>query len=147
MPATRSNSENPNPTNPTNRPEMPLYEYECDNGHRFEVIVKFSDPPLEKCTKCGAPAHKLMSAPAFQLKGTGWYITDYARKDSKDPKDTKKTDDSKGTKETTETKESNQSKDAKAEKAEKAEKTTKTEASSETSKPSKDATPAKSDST
>ena len=83
---------------------MPLYEYECDRGHRFERIVKFSDPPLETCPECGAPVHKLMSSPAIQFKGTGWYITDYARKsgdtgggkggetkssDSKDSKDTK----------------------------------------------------------
>ena len=57
---------------------MPLYEYLCDNcGHRFEVIQKFSDPPLEQCPKCGGPVHKLQSAPAFQFKGTGWYVTDY----------------------------------------------------------------------
>jgi len=62
---------------------MPLYEYECDaNGHRFELIRKFSDPPLDKCPTCGSPVHKLQSAPAIQFKGTGWYITDYARKDS-----------------------------------------------------------------
>jgi len=61
---------------------VPLYEYECDNGHRFEVIQKFSDPPVEVCSKCGAPAHKLISSPAFQFKGSGWYITDYARKDA-----------------------------------------------------------------
>jgi putative FmdB family regulatory protein len=61
---------------------MPLYEYECDNcGHRFEVIQKFSDAPIEKCPKCGGPVHKLQSAPAFHLKGTGWYITDYGKKD------------------------------------------------------------------
>ncbi len=60
---------------------MPLYEYECENGHRFEVIRKFSDPPLERCSICGGPVRKLQSAPAFQLKGSGWYITDYARKD------------------------------------------------------------------
>jgi len=61
---------------------MPLYEYECDAcGHRFEVIVKFSDPPLEKCPSCGGHVHKLMSSPAFQFKGTGWYVTDYAKKD------------------------------------------------------------------
>ena len=61
---------------------MPLYEYACDAcGHRWEVIQKFSDPPLEKCPKCGAPVHKLQSAPAFQLKGSGWYITDYAKKE------------------------------------------------------------------
>ena len=61
---------------------MPLYEYECDAcGHRFEKIQKFSDPPVDKCPKCGGGVHKLQSAPAFQLKGTGWYITDYAKKD------------------------------------------------------------------
>jgi putative FmdB family regulatory protein len=62
---------------------MPLYEYQCDAcGHRVETIQKFSDPPLELCPKCGGPVHKLQSAPAFHLKGSGWYITDYARKDS-----------------------------------------------------------------
>ena len=62
---------------------MPLYEYECDAcGHRFETIRKFSDRPLEQCPKCAGPVHKLQSAPAFHLKGSGWYITDYARKDS-----------------------------------------------------------------
>src|SRR5882757_9795372 len=61
---------------------MPLYEYECDAcGHRFERIVKFSDPPLETCPSCGGHVHKLMSSPAFQFKGTGWYVTDYAKKD------------------------------------------------------------------
>jgi putative FmdB family regulatory protein len=61
---------------------MPLYEYECEAGHRFELIRKFSDPPLEKCPTCGAAVHKLISSPAFQFKGTGWYITDYAKKDA-----------------------------------------------------------------
>ena len=62
---------------------MPLYEYECDNnGHRFEVIQKFSDPPIQACPTCGGPVHKLISSPAFQFKGSGWYVTDYARKDS-----------------------------------------------------------------
>ena len=61
---------------------MPLYEYECDNGHRFEVIRKFSDPPVEKCPTCGSPVRKLASSPAIQFKGSGWYVTDYARKDS-----------------------------------------------------------------
>jgi putative FmdB family regulatory protein len=61
---------------------MPLYEYECDAcGHRFESIQKFSDAPVERCPKCGGAVHKLQSAPAFHLKGTGWYITDYAKKD------------------------------------------------------------------
>src|SRR5439155_10041452 len=59
---------------------MPLYEYECDTcGHRFEVIRKFADPPIDKCPVCGNSVHKLQSAPAFQFKGSGWYVTDYAR--------------------------------------------------------------------
>jgi putative FmdB family regulatory protein len=58
---------------------MPLYEYECEAGHRFETIQKFSDPPVETCPTCGRKVHKLQSAPAFQFKGTGWYVTDYAK--------------------------------------------------------------------
>jgi putative FmdB family regulatory protein len=59
---------------------MPLYEYQCDAcGHRFEVIQKFSDPPLAACDKCGGAVRKLLSSPAIQFKGSGWYITDYAR--------------------------------------------------------------------
>ena len=61
---------------------MPLYEYECAaRGHRFELIQRFSDAPVEQCTACGAgPVHKLLSAPAIQFKGAGWYVNDYARK-------------------------------------------------------------------
>jgi putative FmdB family regulatory protein len=59
---------------------MPIYEYECPNNHRFEVIQKFDDPPVEVCTECGAPVQRLISSPAIQFKGSGWYITDYARK-------------------------------------------------------------------
>lgn len=60
---------------------MPLYEYQCDAcAHRFEVIQRFSDPPIEVCPKCGGVVHKLLSSPAIQFKGSGWYITDYARK-------------------------------------------------------------------
>ena len=60
---------------------MPLYEYECGVcGHRFEVIQKFSDSPIERCPLCAEPVHKLLSAPAIQFKGTGWYVTDYASK-------------------------------------------------------------------
>lgn len=63
---------------------MPLYEYECEAcGRRFEKIQKFSDPPLETCQLCGkGPIRKLMSSPAIQFKGSGWYITDYAKKGS-----------------------------------------------------------------
>jgi putative FmdB family regulatory protein len=60
---------------------MPLYEYECDAcSHRFERIQKFSDPPVETCPSCGGGVRKLLSSPAIQFKGSGWYITDYARK-------------------------------------------------------------------
>lgn len=61
---------------------MPLYEYECEScAHRFERIQKFSDPLADTCPECSGPVHKLLSSPAFQFKGTGWYVTDYARKD------------------------------------------------------------------
>lgn len=65
---------------------MPLYEYECDACHqRFERIQKFSDPPADVCAKCGkGPVRRLLSSPAIQFKGSGWYITDYARKTSTD---------------------------------------------------------------
>ena len=59
---------------------MPLYEYQCPKCGRFELIRKFSDPPLATCPTCGAEVQKLLSAPAIQFKGAGWYITDYARK-------------------------------------------------------------------
>ena len=60
---------------------MPLYEYQCDKcAHRFEVIQKYSDAPIAVCPKCGGPVMKLLSSPAIQFKGTGWYITDYAKK-------------------------------------------------------------------
>jgi putative FmdB family regulatory protein len=59
---------------------VPLYEYQCPSCGTFEVIQKFSDPALTACPKCASTVEKLLSAPAFQFKGTGWYITDYARK-------------------------------------------------------------------
>ena len=61
---------------------MPLYEYECSQcGHRFELIRRFSDPPADTCPACGqGPLNKLLSAPAVHFKGTGWYVTDYAKK-------------------------------------------------------------------
>lgn len=59
---------------------MPLYEYECEQcGHRFEVIQKFSDAPVSVCPKCGGPVQKLLSSPAIQFKGSGFYLTDYGR--------------------------------------------------------------------
>ena len=60
---------------------MPLYEYECSGcGTRIERIQKFSDPPLTTCEKCGGGLKRLLSSPALQFKGSGWYVTDYARK-------------------------------------------------------------------
>jgi putative FmdB family regulatory protein len=61
---------------------MPLYEYQCEAcQQRFEVIQKFSDPPAEACRLCGkGPVQRLISSPAIQFKGSGWYITDYSQK-------------------------------------------------------------------
>ena len=69
---------------------MPLYEYHCAKCGRFETLRKFSDGPLSACPTCGAAVERLVSAPAFQFKGTGWYVTDYAKSgaegsDSKEP--------------------------------------------------------------
>jgi putative FmdB family regulatory protein len=59
---------------------MPLYEFECEAcSHRFEVIQKFSDPPPEKCPVCCGHVKKLLSSPAIQFKGSGFYLTDYGR--------------------------------------------------------------------
>lgn len=66
---------------------VPLYEYECKKcGHRFEKIQKFSDEPEKVCPKCGGEVEKLLSSPAVQFKGAGWYVTDYAKKGSSSSK-------------------------------------------------------------
>ncbi|HLM80880.1 MAG TPA: zinc ribbon domain-containing protein [Terriglobales bacterium] len=97
---------------------MPNYEYLCKNcGHRFEQIRKFSDKQLRKCPECGGVIEQVISAPAVQFKGSGWYVTDYpkkgagsaassssssegdsATKETKDSKDTKEAKDTKDTK-------------------------------------------------
>jgi len=62
---------------------VPIYEYECKKcGHLFEVIQKVSDGPIKKCEKCKGKVERLISSPAIQFKGSGWYVTDYARKGS-----------------------------------------------------------------
>lgn len=67
---------------------MPLYEYQCEAcAHRFERIRKFADPPVEACPSCGGVVRKLVSSPAFQFKGSGWYVTDYARSGKTDKAD------------------------------------------------------------
>jgi len=66
---------------------MPLYEYHCQQcGYRFEALQRFSDDPLTTCEKCGGQLKKLISAPAVQFKGSGWYVTDYAGKKGGDSK-------------------------------------------------------------
>lgn len=62
---------------------MPIYEYQCEKcGREFEEWQKFSDPPVSSCSRCGGKTRRLISHSSFVLKGTGWYVTDYARKDS-----------------------------------------------------------------
>lgn len=60
---------------------MPIYEYQCDAcSKRTEILQRMSDPPLASCPDCGGAVRKMVSAPAFQFKGSGWYVTDYAGK-------------------------------------------------------------------
>jgi putative FmdB family regulatory protein len=103
---------------------MPLYEYRCKKcGHVFEKIVKFSDKPIKKCPECGGSVEQTISAPAVQFKGSGWYVTDYAKKTQssssssdggKDSKDSKESKDSKK-----DEKKSDSSKESTSKKAEK----------------------------
>ena len=68
---------------------MPLYEYKCVKcGHRFERIEKLSAPTTQKCPKCGKKAERQLSSPAIQFKGSGWYVTDYARNSGRVPSKT-----------------------------------------------------------
>lgn len=60
---------------------MPIYEYVCQEcGERVEALQRIDDPPLTECPSCGGSLKKAISAPAFQFKGSGWYVTDYAGK-------------------------------------------------------------------
>ena len=59
---------------------MPIYEYKCDNGHVFDVMQKMADEPLTECVECGAPAHRVLTAPAVHFKGSGFYNTDYGKR-------------------------------------------------------------------
>lgn len=72
---------------------MPLYEYQCEScSHRFERIQKFSDPPADTCPKCGGAVRKLISSPAIQFKGSGFYITDYGKQGSSTESTSQKAD-------------------------------------------------------
>jgi putative FmdB family regulatory protein len=64
---------------------MPIYEYRCENDHRFEAFQPMADDPLDTCEVCGAPAQRVLSAPAVHFKGSGFYTTDYARKGKPKP--------------------------------------------------------------
>jgi putative FmdB family regulatory protein len=59
---------------------MPIYEYKCENGHVFDAIQKMTDEPLHECQECGAPASRVLSAPAIHFKGSGFHNTDYGTK-------------------------------------------------------------------
>ncbi len=75
---------------------MPIYEYECpDCGKHFEIFQKFSDEPLSICPECGGHVHKLISQTSFILKGTGWYVTDYASSERNKAKEVKEKPDTK----------------------------------------------------
>ena len=69
---------------------MPVYEYGCEAGHRFEVKQKFSDAPVTSCQICSLPVTKLISASGISFKGSGWYVTDYSNK-MKEPTTSEKT--------------------------------------------------------
>jgi len=69
---------------------MPIYEYECDKcGSHVEALQKFTDPPILECEQCHASMKKLISHSSFHLKGTGWYVTDYASKNKNSQVETK----------------------------------------------------------
>ena len=96
---------------------MPLYEYLCKKcGHRFEKIRKFSDKQLRKCPECGGVIEQVISAPAVQFKGSGWYVNDYPKKGAGSAASSASSSSSEGessTKEVKETKESKETKDTK----------------------------------
>ena len=92
---------------------MPIYEYECAKCSRTEeVMQKFSDKPLTKCKHCSGKLHKLISQSSFHLKGTGWYVTDYANKSKGSSAPTKKKKETPATDTTTSTTETKKSKKA-----------------------------------
>jgi len=83
---------------------MPLYEYKCEScGYVFEVIQKFSDPPLTECPKCGGRLKKILYPPALKFKGTGWYVTDYKNKSSYEDNKSKKEENKKSNNKNTST--------------------------------------------
>ena len=96
---------------------MPNYEYLCQKcGHRFEEIRKFSDKHPKKCPRCGGVLELVISAPAVQFKGSGWYVTDYAKKGAASASSSSSSSDSDSSaKETKESKDAKETKDSKKE--------------------------------
>lgn len=95
---------------------MPLYEYRCETcGAVFEVMQKFSDTPISIHEGCGGSVEKLISRSAIQFKGTGWYVTDYARKNGKSDSHVSKPAGENGSATKTESKEKPKEKPAKTE--------------------------------
>ena len=114
---------------------MPLYEYECKKcGHRFERIQKFSDAMVKKCPDCGGKVEQMISAPAVQFKGSGWYVTDYAKRSGSSASSDSdgKSDSNKETAESGQSKDSKENKDTKDRKHDK-DKKAKTETASKKS--------------
>jgi putative FmdB family regulatory protein len=94
---------------------MPLYEYKCQScGKTFELIQKFADEPLKTHPECGGVVDKLFSAPAFHLKGTGWYATDYGKGNGKSAKSEESKSDSKSEKTESKTESSSSSSESKS---------------------------------
>jgi putative FmdB family regulatory protein len=121
---------------------MPLYEYECEKcGHRFEKIQKFSDKMVKKCPECGGRVEQMISAPAVQFKGSGWYVTDYAKKSHAPSSDGGK--DSKESKKDEKSKPDGSSKDAAAKDTSSTESSPKESASKETNRVSSSRKPDK----
>jgi len=90
---------------------MPNYEYLCKKcGHRFEQIRKFSDKQLRKCPECGGVIEQVISAPAVQFKGSGWYVTDYPKKGAGSAPSSSSSEGDSGTKETKDTKDAKDTK-------------------------------------
>jgi putative FmdB family regulatory protein len=131
---------------------MPLYEYKCKKcGHQFEKIQKFSDRMVKKCPECGGVVEQMISAPAVQFKGSGWYVTDYAKKssglsssESRDAKDSKREKDEKSKSDGGGTKESSTKESSSRESSSK-DSSTKESSSKDTSSNSKESSSKKAD--
>jgi putative FmdB family regulatory protein len=116
---------------------MPIYQYKCENcDEQFDVIQKFADEPLTVHVKCGGHVHRMMTAPAFQFKGTGWYVTDYANKKSSS------SDSNSGSSESKSESKSDSNSESKSDTKSESKSETKSESKSETKSDSSTASPA-----